>query len=355
MRFLRLQSTAFDCNRLHSIPRPLRSALLLTLLLLLLPPPSLSAPHPTRQQLLEQLQQQQAARTGAPAPTPPASTPSPSPSASPVTRHSSPVTPVGTEIGADEVPRDTLLPADLSWLDASGHAWHHLRTAHFVIHYEKKIFASKVARLAESFYGYISADLPPDLPDRLGDRLSHIFVFADARDWPAVLAGTPGLTPLTVSFVRNQAMYLQEWGDNSSDKMSVLAHEMTHLVINRFLKKPIPLWLNEGLAEYYGEFAYRAVRGMGQSKSSAFPATKNLLPLQTLLALTTYPPDTVVLTYYRTAKYLVGFLRLKHAPACWNAYLAAVATGTPSTPALLSAFPYPDLPTLETAFGKFAH
>ncbi len=150
-------------------------------------------------------------------------------------------------------------------------------------------------------------------------------------------------------------MYLQEWGDNSSDKMSVLAHEMTHLVINRFLKKPIPLWLNEGLAEYYGEFAYRAVRGMGQSKSSAFPATKDLLPLQTLLALPTYPPDTVVLTYYRTAKYLVGFLRLKHAPACWNAYFTAVATGSPSTPALLSAFPYPDLPSLETAFGKFAH
>ncbi len=348
MRFLRLQSTAFDCNRLQSIPRPLLRPLLL--LLLLLPLSSLSAPHPTRQQLLEQLQQQQAARTGAPS-----ASPSNTSAASLVTRHSSPVTPVGAEIGADEVPRDTLLPADLSWLDASGHAWHHLRTAHFVIHYEKKIFAAKVARLAESFYDYISADLPPDLPDRLGDRLSHIFVFADARDWPTVLAGTPGLTPLTVSFVRNQAMYLQEWGDNSSDKMSVLAHEMTHLVINRFLKKPIPLWLNEGLAEYYGEFAYRAVRGMGQSKSSAFPATKNLLPLQTLLALPTYPPDTVVLTYYRTAKYLVGFLRLKHAPACWNAYFTAVATGSPSTPALLSAFPYPDLPSLETAFGKFAH
>ena len=355
MRFLRLHSTAFDCNRLQSIPRPLRSALLLALLLLLLPLSALSAPHPTRQQLLEQLQQQQAARTGAPTPTPPASSPASSPSASLVTRHSSLVTPAVDEIDGGAVPRDTLLPADLSWLDASGHAWHHLRTTHFVIHYEKKIFAAKVARLAESFYDYISADLPPDLPDRLGERLSHIFVFADARDWPAVLAGTPGLTPLTVSFVRNQAMYLQEWGDNSSDKMSVLAHEMTHLVINRFLKKPIPLWLNEGLAEYYGEFAYRAVRGMGQSKSSAFPATKNLLPLQTLLALTTYPPDTVVLTYYRTAKYLVGFLRLKHAPACWNAYFTAVATGSPSTPALLSAFPYPDLPTLETAFQKFAH
>ncbi|MBR4251579.1 MAG: hypothetical protein IKQ15_04705 [Kiritimatiellae bacterium] len=33
MRFLRLQSTAFDCNRLQSIPRPLLRPLLLLLLL----------------------------------------------------------------------------------------------------------------------------------------------------------------------------------------------------------------------------------------------------------------------------------------------------------------------------------
>lgn len=322
-----------------------RLLILLALLPLLLPLPTRAAPHPTRQQLLEQLQQQQSARTGTPT-----AAPSPAP-LTPSTAHTSSDT-TGTEIPTDEVPRDTLLPADLPWLDRD---WHHLRTTHFVIHYEKKIFAAKVARLAESFYDYISADLPPDLPDRLGERLSHIFVFADARDWPSVISGTPGLSSLTVSFVRNQAMYLQEWGDSSSDKMSVLAHEMTHLVLNRFLKKSIPLWLNEGLAEYYGEFAYRAVRGMGQSKSSAFPPTKNLFPLETLFALTSYPPDTVVLLFYKTSKYLVGFLRLKHAPVCWNTYFTAVATGSPSTPALLSAFPYPDLPALETAFQKFAH
>ena len=318
-------------------------------LLLFLPLTSLSAPHPTRQQLLEQLQQQQSARTG----TTPA--PSSAPSSSLVTRHSSPVTPAGDEIDGGSVPRTALLPADIAWLDNSDHAWHHLRTTHFVIHYEKKIFAAKVARLAESFYDFISADLPPDLPDRLDTTPSHIFIFADSRDWPAVISGTPGLSPLTVSFVRNQAMYLQEWGDSSSDKMSVLAHEMTHLVLNRFLRVRLPLWLNEGLAEYYGEFAYRAVRGMGQSKSSAFPSTKNLLPLKTLLSLTTYPPDTVVLTFYCTAKYLVGFLRLKHDPACWDTYFTAVATGSPSTPALLSSFPYPDLSSLETSFQKFTH
>lgn len=307
-----------------------------------------AAPHPSRQALLEQLQQQQAARSGAPG--------AGAPAEGGGTGNGGREARGGiADISAAEVPRDALLREDIAWLDNSGHAWHHLRTTHFVIHYEKKIFAAKVARLAEAFYDYISADLPPDLPDRLGTTPSHIFVFADSRDWPAVISSTPGLTDLTVSFVRNQAMYLQEWGDSSSDKMSVLAHEMTHLVLNRFLRVRLPLWLNEGLAEYYGEFAYRAVRGMGQSKSSAFPPTKNLLPLETLLPLTTYPPDTVVLTYYRTAKYLVGFLRLKHDPACWNTYFTAVATGSPSIPALFSVFPYAGMPELEKAFLKFAN
>lgn len=306
-----------------------------------------AAPHPSRQALLEQLRRQQAARSGAP----------------------------GAGVGADgagtgnggreakggiadisaaEVPRDALLREDIVWLDSSGHAWHHLRTGHFVIHYEKKIFAAKVARLAEAFYEYISADLPPGFPDRMEERLSHIFVFADSRDWAAVISGTPGLTPLTASFVRNQAMYLQEWGESSSEKMSVLAHEMTHLVLNRFLEERIPLWLNEGLAEYYGEFAYRAVRGMGQSKSAAFPPAKELLPLKTLFALKEYPPESVVMAYYRTAKYFVGFLRLRHGAECWNGYFTAVAGGAESTGALLEAFSWGGVEEMEGEFRRFA-
>ena len=306
-----------------------------------------AAPHPSRQALLEQLQQQQAARSGAPG----AGAPADGGGAGTGGREARGGI---ADISGAEVPRDALLREDIAWLDNSGHAWHHLRTTHFVIHYEKKIFAAKVARLAEAFYDYISADLPPGFPDRMDERLSHIFVFADPRAWSAVISGTPGLTPLTASFVRNQTMYLQEWGDSSSEKMSVLAHEMTHLVLNRFLEERIPLWLNEGLAEYYGEFAYRAVRGMGQSKSSAFPPAKELLPLKTLFALKGYPPDSVVLTFYRTAKYLVGFLRLRHGAECWNEYFTAVAGGAESTGALLEAFSWAGVEEMEGEFRKFA-
>lgn len=345
-------------------PRNLSSIPLLALLLALslLPLSSPAAPpsagRTSRQQLLEQLQQQQSARTGTPSATPAVpSTPS-APAAAPIRPSHGPVSAaadIGTDITDAEVPRDALLEEDIAWLDREGKNWNHLRTDHFVVHYVRgrKAFAAKVARLAESFYSYISADLPPGTDDHMGTRLSHIFVFADPRDWKTVMGDTAGLSSLTVSFVRNQAMYLQEYGDSNNDKMSVLAHEMTHLVMNRFLRVRLPLWLNEGIAEYYGELAFRAVRGMGWSKSKLFPPTQSLLPLEYVFGRDTYPPDNIVIRFYRTSKYLIAFLRLEHPADHWNAYFAAVTSGTPSTDALLSAFPYPDVPTLEKAFLKF--
>ena len=48
------------------------------------------------------------------------------------------------------------------------------------------------------------------------------------------VASVPGLDPRVISFVRGQAMYLQEFG-TGAEKFNLLAHEMTHLVFNRFL------------------------------------------------------------------------------------------------------------------------
>ena len=351
-------------SRLHHLSRAsiLASLLLCVLSLVLLPATANDISRPSRQQLLEQLRQQQASRTGVPS-TPPSAPSSPAaPSAAPSfsqARVHSASSDIGTEIPDSEVPRFALSPRDISWLDRQNRPWQHLRTDHFVVHYDRgrKTFAAKVARLAESFYSYIAADLPPGTVDLMGENLSHIFVFSNAEDWPEVLRTTAGLSQYTVSFVGGQAMYLQEYGDSTGDKMAVLAHEMTHLVINRFLKVRLPLWLNEGIAEYYGEFAYRSVRGMGKkSDADAFPPVRAHIPLSTLLALESYPPDTTVLAFYRTSKYFVGFLRSKKRPPdSWNRFFAAVAEGAPAPAALLSAYPYPDLQSLEKAFLKFPH
>ena len=258
------------------------------------------------------------------------------------------------DIAAEAVDRAGLLPADLALLDHPKYKWQHLQTAHFILHHDQKMFAAKVARMGEQFYDSISADLP-DLRDRASPGRSHLFIFRDPRDWKAIVASTPGLEPWAASFVRGNVMLLQETGASASDKMDTLAHEMTHLVFNRFLPVRLPLWLNEGLAEYYGEFAYRAAKGMGQSKGNAFRPLKSWTPLAELLDATGYPADPAeVSRFYATSKYLAGYLLLDQPREKWNAFFARVLAGEPASAALLDTYGWTDVEALEKAFARFA-
>ncbi len=262
--------------------------------------------------------------------------------------------PAAQEIAAAAVERTGLLPEDLVLLDDARHKWQHLQTAHFVLHHDQKMFAAKVARLGEQFYAAISADLP-NLRDRISPARSHVFIFRDPQEWKAIVAATPGMETWAASFVRNQAMYLQETGTAVADKMDTLAHEMTHLVFNRFLTVRLPLWLNEGLAEYYGEFAYRAAKGMGQSRSNAFRPLRQWTPLAELLAAADYPADPEeVSRFYATSKYLVGYLLLKQPREKWDAFFGRVLAGEPALPALLETYGWADVAAAEKAFAQFA-
>jgi len=262
--------------------------------------------------------------------------------------------PKAEDIPLESVDRSRLLPVDIVWLEDTSFKWKHLQTEHFILHYERKMFASKVARMGEQFYDAISADLPA-LRDRVSPARSHIFIFRDPKDWKSIVARTPGLDPWAASFVRGQTMYLQEIGKRTSQKMETLAHEMTHLVFNRFLSVRLPLWLNEGLAEYYGEFAYRAAKGMGQSRRSAFRPLRSWMPLPELLNATAYPVDPAEVTlFYTTSKYLVGFLRIKQPQEKWDLFFARLMDGESPLPALLYSYEWADLSALEKDFAKFA-
>ncbi len=257
------------------------------------------------------------------------------------------------DIPADAVERAALSAPERTFLDDPRQRWKHLQTDHFILHHDQKMFASRVARMGEQFYAAISADLP-GLQDRTAPQRSHIFIFRNARDWQAVLDGTPGLEPWAASFVRGNVMFLQEVGTASSDKMGMLAHEMTHLVFNRFLPVRLPLWLNEGLAEYYGEFAYRAARGMGQGKRNAFPPLRQRTPIAELLNATTYPVQPAeVSRFYATSKYLVGYLLWKLPRDRWDAFFSRVLAGDNAQTALLETYGWADLDALEKEFVRF--
>ncbi len=231
-------------------------------------------------------------------------------------------------------------------------AWRHAQTEHFVLHYEQAIFARKVARMGEFFYDFIAADLS-GAEDRVQGR-SHIFVFRNAKKWEDFRRIARDVPAWTFSQVAGTVMYLQQ-AENTSSSGDVLAHEMTHLVVNRLLPGRPPLWLNEGLAEYYGAFAYAAFKGIKKSRRAQFAKLARPYPLEELFRAETYPASSPDVTaFYATSQYLVGFLLLDHPPEKFLPFMNDLSRGTDVLPAFAAHYGLNGLDEIEKAFRKFA-
>jgi hypothetical protein len=230
--------------------------------------------------------------------------------------------------------------------------WKHAQTTHFVIHYEQAIFARKVARMAEFFYAYVAQDLQ-GVKDRVEGR-SHIFVFRSGKRWEDFCRLAADVPEWTFSQVAGTVMFLQQ-ADNTSSSGNVLAHEMTHLVMNRFYLGRAPIWLDEGLAEYYGEFGYSEFKGTKKSKRAQFSKLADPYPLRDVLYSTVYPAaDWQVQSFYDTSKYLVAFLLLDHPPAKLLPFMEDLMGGADAMAAFSTHYGYASFGDLDKAFRKFA-
>ena len=125
---------------------------------------------------------------------------------------------------------------------------------------------------AEFFYSTIAKEMEKD--SSKWERKGHIFVFDSTADWDAfkVVGGlerwTGGLHTGSELFIIRDST--KKW------KGSTLAHEVTHLVAHRFFGSGIPLWLDEGLAEYAASrwwAAFWRLRGFA-AKPRSFPVTE---------------------------------------------------------------------------------
>jgi hypothetical protein len=230
--------------------------------------------------------------------------------------------------------------------------WKHAQTEHFVIHYEQAIFARKVARMAEFFYAYIAQDLQ-GAQDNVQGR-SHIFIFRSEKRWREFSTAAGNVPDWTFSQVEGTAMFLQQ-AENTSSSGDVLAHETTHLVINRFFEKRCPLWLNEGLAEYYRQFAYSAFKGVKKSKRAQFGRLASPFELEELLYTQLYPRDDArVQAFYATAQYFVAFLLLDHQPQAFMPFVDDLMDGMDVKLALSKHYGMESMDDVQKRFNKFA-
>ena len=233
--------------------------------------------------------------------------------------------------------------------------WKHAETKNFVYHFFHSYVAGPVSVEAEFYYGVVAKELEKDTAQ--WERKSHIFIFEKAEDW-AVFQKKGALDPWTGGLHCQGELFIIR-NPEAKFQGSTLGHEVTHLVVHRFFGNGVPLWLNEGYAEYaasrnYAAF-YRARGYRSRPYSHALPPGQ-FLPLAQLTALMAYPQeDLQVATFYTESEKLARFLSSVDKRG-FGVFFEALSKGNRIDSALSKGFGsrFSSLEALETEFKTYA-
>jgi hypothetical protein len=217
--------------------------------------------------------------------------------------------------------------------------WELLKSPHFIIRYQgRRDFAQDVERRAEASYDRIARNL--DIT-RYGDfwvwdRRARIDVYATRE---AYLAAS-GAPPWSAGVALYTGRAILTFAGSQAFLDSVLPHELTHLIFREFIgfKVAIPLWLDEGVAQWEDEVNRRKVTAIAQSLRAQGR-------LQPVAALTGADPrrgasGREAVEFYAQAASLVGFMQESYGKPHFREFCGHLRDGRSLEDAL--RFTYPD-------------
>lgn len=260
--------------------------------------------------------------------------------------------------GLQEVPFPQLTQKDQNPLGAKALAiqaegWKHAETEHFIYHYQRSFVATPVAMEAEFHFRVVTKELSrPDVP---WPQKAHIYIFEQPEAWESFQSAgqleqwTGGIQSGGSLFIVRNPAY--RFTDNS------LGHEVAHLVLHRMHGDKIPLWLNEGFAQYVSKGAhasYQRARGYLSKPWSNGVAADKLFPLATLATMS-YPAADKIRPFYDQSERLVRFLVASDKPKFLE-LLDLLASGQSFESALsrTNAVAFPTVAALEEKFAVYA-
>ena len=231
--------------------------------------------------------------------------------------------------------------------------WKHGETEHFIYHFVDSFVATPVSVEAEFHYRVAVKELGRENP--AGDTKSHLYIFQKPADWQQFQSAGK-LEPWTGGIQSGGSLFIVR---DPSFKFSgnALGHEIVHLILHRYYPNGIPIWLNEGFAQYVSKGArasfYRA-RNYNARAHSQTIAQEKLFPLVTLATMT-YPPADQVHTFYDESEKLARFL-IATDKAAFLSFLDALGRHKPFESALFQSFgtKFLTVSMLEEKFREYA-
>ena len=141
--------------------------------------------------------------------------------------------------------------------------WKETRGDHFIVYYvDADTFAQEVLRKAEQYYRQIGDDLGYERRSGFWqwDKRVKIYVYKTQEDFIQG-TGRQGWSHGYADYT-NKAIYSYEWKAGFLE--ALLPHEITHLIFRDYvgLQGEVPLWLDEGVAQWEESEKRKTVRSM---------------------------------------------------------------------------------------------
>jgi tetratricopeptide (TPR) repeat protein len=231
---------------------------------------------------------------------------------------------------------------------AAGRPWTLIRSEHLtILGRQSPKTLQRIAVELEQFRGVLgglilNAQRPLSLP-------THVYVFDSRQELQPFLPIRNGrIASLGGYFHRDDdvndiALALEGYAES----VPMVLHEYTHLLV-RNAAKSIPVWLNEGLAEYYSTYALesRGTRAhIGRPIAHHVERLReHFMPLSQLIAVDTasalYNEGERRSIFYAEAWALTHYLMIEmpNGPAAINSYASGIARGQPPDEAFRAAF-----------------
>ncbi len=248
-----------------------------------------------------------------------------------------------------------LLPLGRAALNIRPNDWKHAETPNFICHFFHSYAAGPVATEAEFYYRVIAQELGKDTTR--WERKSHIFVFESADDW-AQFQKAGALDPWTGGIHSRGELFVRR-DPQFRFKGNTLGHEVAHLVVDRFFGANVPLWLNEGYAEYVSMRYYAAFQRARNFRARPVSAAVNdarFIRLGDLTSAVSYPVEVEqVQAFYSESERLTRFLSAASKPG-FGTFFEALSQGARFETALSRGFGsrFPSLDALEREFKTYA-
>ena len=199
-----------------------------------------------------------------------------------------------------------------------------LKRMHFVIYHNNQSFANKISWKAEYYYKKIIRHFNINgFHPWEKDKRCTIYIFEN-RDSFVKRAGAPSWS-IGLARYNPPRLYIYYKGSRNLIE-NTLPHELTHLIFGEFMdRNKIPLWLNEGMAQYEEE---KWDKGYAKRYLKSHIKEGIYIKLGELFKMERYPQDKEKLNlFYLESASVIDYLRKEQIASLFGKFLLKVKQG----------------------------